>query len=322
MKKIAGDIVHRIWDGLSKIEIVDKPLDKKTLFQCFLAGKSVARYWKKAVKNGRSDLGRELIVNHDGDEKSYLTSDLFEKPRTLKTTGIGQYYSSKQLTASTDKYLLRYSFDFEEDECQHHIRVNDPHLTNFLNADKYLELMRMKDEVIDELAYKFLADDKKVILTMKDVLNEHFEKTGQKIDYLSDRFNQFIKDQSKGQKELLENQHELLENQKGNQNELMVAIKQIQIKIDDPLNYNHNVALQKELQATKQLLEEEKKARRVSRKIRRDHHDIELDTFDVVQPQPQDDIDMINHEENQFGMCVFSFFLTRDICRYYFKLVK
>ena len=154
---------------------------------------------------------------------------------------------------------------------------------------------------------------------MKDVLNQHFDKTDQKLDYLSDKFNIFIKDQSKGQKELLENQHELLENQKGNQNKLMVAIKQIQIKIDDPLNYDHNAALQKaqkELQATKQLLEEEKKARRVSRKIRRDHHDIELDTLDVVQPQPQDDIDMINHEENQFGMCVFSFFLTRDICQY------
>ena len=246
-----------------------------------------------------------MIVNHDGDEKSYLTSNLFEKPRTLWTKKIGQYYS-KQLTASTDKYLLRHIFDYEEDECQHEISLDDPHLKIFLNDDKYLELMWMKDEVIDELAYKFLADDKKVILTMKDVLNEHFDKTNQKLDSLSDKFNMFIKDQSKGQKELLENQHELLENQKGNQNQLMVAIQQIQIKIDDPLNYNHNAALQKELQATKQLLEEEKKARRVSRKIRRDHHDIELDTLVVV--QPQDDIDMINHEENQFGMFFFSFF--------------
>lgn len=71
------------------------------------------------------------------------------------------------------------------------------------------------------------------------------------------------------------------------------------------------VALQKELQATKQLLEEEKKARGVSRKVRRDHHDIELDTLVVVQPQPQDDIDMINHEKNQFGMCFFHFFLLK-----------
>ena len=127
MKKIAGDIVHRILDGLSKIEIVDKPLDKKTLFQCFLAGESVARYGKRAVKKGRSDLGRELIVNHDGDEKSYLTSNLFEKPTTVWTKGIGQHYS-KQLTASTEKYLLRHTFHFEEDECQHAIRLDDPHL--------------------------------------------------------------------------------------------------------------------------------------------------------------------------------------------------
>ena len=147
---------------------------------------------------------------------------------------------------------------------------------------------------------------------MKEVLNEHFDKTDQKLDNLSDKFDKYIKDQNKGQEVLMENQTDILENQ----NELMVAIKQIQIKIDDPLNYDRNVSLQKELQATKQLLEEEKKARRVSRKIRRDHHDIELDTLDVVQPQPQDDIDMINHEENQFGMCVFSFFLTRDICQY------
>ena len=52
MKKIAGDIVHRIFDGLSKQEIFDKPLDKKTLFQCFLVGESVARYGKKAIKKG------------------------------------------------------------------------------------------------------------------------------------------------------------------------------------------------------------------------------------------------------------------------------
>ena len=45
------------------------------------------------------------------------------------------------------------------------------------------------------------------------------------------------------------NQQELLNNQKGNQNELMVAIKQIQMKIDDPLNNDHNAALQTELQA-------------------------------------------------------------------------
>jgi hypothetical protein len=45
------------------------------------------------------------------------------------------------------------------------------------------------------------------------------------------------------------NQLELLNNQMGNQNELMVAIKQIQMKIEDPLNNDHNAAIQKELQA-------------------------------------------------------------------------
>ena len=147
---------------------------------------------------------------------------------------------------------------------------------------------------------------------MKDVLNEHFDKTDQKLDNLSDKFDKFMADQNKGQEVLMENQTNILGNQTnimGNQNELMAAIKQIQNKMDDPLNYDHNAALQKELQATKQLLEEEKKARRVSRNIRKDHHDIELDTLVVVQTQPQDDIDMINHEVYQVGMFLFfSFF--------------
>ena len=236
-----------------------------------------------------------MVVNRDGDEKSYLTSNIFEKPKTLFTKGIGQYFS-KQSAATSEKYLFRHTFSFEEAECQHQISLDDPQLTVFLNADKYLELMRIKDDIIDELTYKFMTNDKKVIITMKEVLNEHFDKTDQKLDNLSDKFDKYIKDQNKGQEVLMENQTDILENQ----NELMVAIKQIQIKIDDPLNHNQIATLQKELQATKQLLEEEKKARRISRKIREDHHGIEMDTLVVV--QPQDDTDMINHEVYQVGM--------------------
>ena len=249
-----------------------------------------------------------MVVNRDGDEKSYLTSNIFEKPKTLFTKGIGQYFS-KQSAATSEKYLFRHTFSFEENECKHQISLDDPQLTVFLNADKYVELMRIKDEIIDELTYKFMANDKKVIITMKEVLNEHFDKTDQKLDNLSDKFDKFVKDQSKGQEELLYNQHELLENQMGNQKELLAAIKQIQMKIDDPVNYNHNASLQKELQTTQQLLLEEKKARRISRKIREDHHGIEMDTLVVVQPQPQEDADMINHEVCQVGMFLFfSFF--------------
>ena len=246
-----------------------------------------------------------MVVNRDGDEKSYLTSNIFEKPRTLLTKGIGQYFS-KQSAASSEKYLFRHTFSFEEDECQHPINLDDPQLTVFLNADKYVELMRIKDDIIDELTYKFMTNDKKVIITMKEVLNEHFEKTDKKLDNISDKFDKYIKDQNKGQEVLMENQTDIMENQ----NKLMVAIKQIQIKIDDPLSYDHNAALQKELQATKQLLEEEKKARRISKT---DHHDIEMDTLVVVQPQPQDDDDMINHEENQFGIFFFFHFFSKVI---------
>ena len=139
------------------------------------------------------------------------------------------------------------------------------------------------------------------------MLNEYFDKTDEKLDNLSDKFDKFMTEQNKGQEVLMENQTNIL----GNQNDIIVAIKQIQIKMDDPLNYDHIAELQKELQATKQLLEEEKEARRVSRKVRKDHRDIELDTLVVVQTQPQDDIDMINHNENQLSM-FFSFF-TKDM---------
>ena len=153
------------------------------------------------------------------------------------------------MAATSEKYLFRHTFSFEKDECHHPISLDDPQLAVFLNADKYVELMRIKDDIIDELTYKFMTNDKKVIITMKEVLNEHFDKTDQKLDNLSDKFDKFVKDQSKGQEELLDNQHELLENQMGNQKELMAAIKQIQMKMDDPLNNDHNAALHIELQA-------------------------------------------------------------------------
>ena len=129
VKKIAGDVNHRIFQALPKegLEFESKPLDENTFFNSFLVGEPESQWGGKAIKKLKAGLGRELKVKTNEDEKTFLTSDIFEKPRSLWEKQPGQYYS-KESTESSQKYLFRHAFDFEHSDCQHFISLDEPRL--------------------------------------------------------------------------------------------------------------------------------------------------------------------------------------------------
>ena len=269
MKKLAGDVTYRVYDALSKRDEKDitKTLDKSTFIRSFLEGKSESK-WGKAIKKQKANLGRELKVKFKGAEKVFLTSNIFEKPISLRLTATGQYFSADKIHIS-EKYLFRHAFDFERIELCHPVTKENPFLNDFRKADKFNDLFKIKDEVIKELAHKFASNDVKIIETLKEVINE--------------KFDEFISNQTAGQAKILDNQSKIMENQTKGQAELMQSIAEIKIKIEQP--QTGNAILQQELEVTKKLLEEERKARVQSRMMRSTDKDKE--TLKITNPIPK-----------------------------------
>ena len=54
----------------------------------------------------------------------------------------------------------------------------------FFTVDQRRNLMGMKESVQNEVAQKFLSNDTKIILALKDVITEEFKKTDQKLDQI------------------------------------------------------------------------------------------------------------------------------------------
>ena len=149
LKKIASDVNHRIFQALPKegLKFESKPLDEETFLQSFLNGESESQWGGKAMKKLKAGIGRELKVKTNGDEKTFLTSDIFEKPRSLWKKEPGQYYS-KESTESSQKYLFRHAFEFEHSDCQHFISLDEPRCFQLIA----LIITELKDHMT---SYKF-----------------------------------------------------------------------------------------------------------------------------------------------------------------------
>ena len=78
--------------------------------------------------------------------------------------------------------MFRLAFDFEKQDCEHRISLDEPGLNDFLQVDKSDQLMKIKDEVVEELTSKFLGTDVKVVNAMKEVLNDHFQSTDNQLN--------------------------------------------------------------------------------------------------------------------------------------------
>ena len=252
MKKLASDVTHRVFDALSKQDENNtiKVFDKNTFIRSFLEGKSESK-WGKAIKKQKVNLGRELKVKFKGAEKIFLTFHIFEKPISLRLTTTGQYFSADKMHIS-EKYLFRHAFDFERINLCHPVNKDNLFLNDFRKSDKLNDLSKIKDEVIKELAHKFVSNDVKIIETLKEVISE--------------KFDEFISNQTAGQAKILDNQSKIMENQTKGQADLMQSIAEIKIKIEQP--QTGNAILKQELEVTKKLLEEERKARVQSRMMR------------------------------------------------------
>lgn len=276
LKKLSGDVVHRIFQILPEFEedLVDKTLDKKLLMKCFLTGKSEPK-WGKVVKSQRVNVGREIKSQFQGVEKKFLTADLFEKPTCLQKKNEILWFS-KESHYATEKYLYRHAFEFEKSYCSHPVGNDYSELQIFNRVDKFDELMKVKDEIISNLAKKFRSsNDAKITGAMTELLEDHFRNTAAKITSLQEKFEIFLENQNKVQKEILENQNQ-------SKVELLEAINEIKKKLENPNNEDQVndlqeklarlqlelETLQKELDNTKRLLEEEKLARKLS-KVRR-----------------------------------------------------
>ena len=85
MKKLAGDVIHRVFQGLSKQDekYIDKVLDKNTFMKSFRDGESESK-WGKAIKKQKVQLGHEIKVLFEGSEKNFLTSNIL---RSLSVCG-------------------------------------------------------------------------------------------------------------------------------------------------------------------------------------------------------------------------------------------
>ena len=97
-KKIAGDVVHRLFDYLGKVEeSSNKNLTSEMVIDCFLKGKSVIRSLKGIAKQRNPYLGREIkITNENGVSDKLFTSHLFEKPKALLTTDENMWFSPSE----------------------------------------------------------------------------------------------------------------------------------------------------------------------------------------------------------------------------------
>lgn len=260
VKKIAGDVNHRIFQALPKEgqEFETKPLDKETFLHCFLSGESTSQWGGKAIKNLKVGLGRELKVKTDGEEKTFMSAHIFENPTSLWEQQPGQYYTKKS-TEATGKYLFRHAFEFERNDCQHLISLDEPSLQKFATVDKFDRLQKIKHNVVKEITRKFLASDVKIVNAITEVLNENFINTNEQLHGLKDRFDVFILNQN-------QNHQAIMKNQDQNQKNLLEAMKEIKKKIENPLNHDHVTEIQTELEATKTLMEAKEKEVEATRK--------------------------------------------------------
>jgi len=151
---------------------------------------------------------------HKGAEKDFLTAQIFEKSCCLLKDENEKYLSKKPMPKS-EKYLYRHGFKFETSDCIKPVDYDDPKLQQFLKVDKYKELMKIKEEVVEELFYNFISQDSKIINVMTDVIKISFLNMDEKLEKIE-----------KGQEVIKRNTNQVLANQKL----ILEKIQQMELK--------------------------------------------------------------------------------------------
>ena len=193
VRKVAGDVVHRLFESFGDEELAsERRLTKELFIRCFQKGKSSTRKLKGITNWGDTHVGREIQVTNDKEEnEKMLTAHLFNKPIPVIIKDNQCFSSYEEYKRS--KFLFRHSFEHERSSCVHPI---DPIEANkFLVADQRENLLLAKEKTEKELAYKFKSSDEKIITTLKEVFIEELEnkvttsldKTDKKIDQVSEQ---------------------------------------------------------------------------------------------------------------------------------------
>ena len=193
VRKVAGDVVHRLFESFGDEELAsERRLTKELFIRCFQKGKSSTRKLKGITNWGDTHVGREIQVTNDKEEnEKMLTAHLFNKPIPVIIKDNQCFSSYEEYKRS--KFLFRHSFEHERSSCVHPI---DPIEGNaFLVADQRENLLLAKEKIEKELAYKFKSSDEKIITTLKEVFIEELEnkvttsldKTDKKIDQVSEQ---------------------------------------------------------------------------------------------------------------------------------------
>ena len=209
VRKVASDVVHRIFNSFSNEQIsAEQRLTKKLFICCFLRGKSTTDYLKGITKWSDTRLedkvcklkvlkpdthaGRQIVVkNSQGETEKYFSSHLFLRPNAFVIKDKQCFSNSEE--HKNPEFMFRHCFEHELESCVHPI-----HLTStgtFLTVDQQKTLLQMKEKVEKELAHQFMSSHDKIILTMREVLAKEFEKsissssdkTNKKIDLVSEQ---------------------------------------------------------------------------------------------------------------------------------------
>ena len=78
-----------------------------------------------------------------------------------------------------------YYYDADQTAFKFPIKCSETEL--FLTVDQRESLMEMRESVENEVAQKFLSNDTKVIIALKEVITEEFKKTDEKLDHISEQ---------------------------------------------------------------------------------------------------------------------------------------
>ena len=193
IRKLASDVVHRIFHSFGNEEISARNrLTKELFLQCFQDGQSTSRKIKGITNWGDTHVGREILVkNSQGENEKISTSHLFIKPNPVLIRNKQCFSSGEE--HKNPEFLYRHYFEHELDLSA---QLIDSDLTNaFMKIDQRENLLEMKATIEKDLALKFMSSDDRIILAMREVLiaefdksiSSSFENTDKKIDNVSEK---------------------------------------------------------------------------------------------------------------------------------------
>ena len=242
IRKLASDVVHRIFHSFGNEEISAKNrLTKELFLQCFEDGQSTSRKIKGITNWGDTHVGREILVkNSQGENEKFSTSHLFVKPNPVLIRN-KQCFSSAEDHKSPE-FLYRHYFEHELDLSA---QLIDSDLTNaFMKIDQRENLLEMKATIEKDLALKFMSSDDRIILAMREVLiaefdktiSSSFEKTDKKIDNVSEKVENVgeqVEQINQGQENMQQNMQQIAQGQDDMLHRIYMRLKRLEGSPED-----------------------------------------------------------------------------------------